>query len=295
MSGVNVPAHFVQQFATSLELLLQQKGSKLRDKVTSGSYMGKQASPVDQVGAIAMLPVGSRFAPMGRVDSPLDRRWILPSDFELPQLLDSFDEHRLLIDPKSKYVQNAVYAAGRQIDDLIIDSFFGTAKTGETGATSTSFPAGQQVAVNFGAAANVGLTVAKLREAKRILMANEVDFESDEIIAVVTAKQHDNLLAEAQVISKDFNEKPVLVEGMVTRFMGITLINCERLEVDSNSYRRVPIFAKSGMHLGIWGDIMTAISQREDLSGRPWQAYVKMTMGATRLEEKKIVEVKCAE
>jgi hypothetical protein len=257
--------------------------------------MGKQASPVDQVGAISMLPVGSRFAPMGRVDSPLDRRWILPSDFELPQLLDSFDEHRLLIDPKSKYVQNAVYAAGRQIDDLIIDAFFGTAKTGETGATSTTFPAGQQIAVNFGAAANVGLTVAKLREAKRILMANEVDFESDEIIAVVTAKQHDNLLAEAQVISKDFNEKPVLVEGMVTRFMGITLINCERLDVDSNSYRRVPIFAKSGMHLGIWGDIMTAISQREDLSGRPWQCYAKMTMGATRLEEKKIVEVKCAE
>lgn len=295
MSGVNVPSHFVQQYANTIDLLLQQKGSKLRDKVTSGSYMGKQASPVDQVGAIAMLPVGARFAPMGRVDSPLDRRWILPSDFELPQLLDSFDEHRLLIDPKSKYVQNAVYAAGRQIDDLIIDAFFGTAKTGETGATNTTFPAGQQVAVNFGAAANVGLTVAKLREAKRILMANEVDFESDEIIAVVTAKQHDNLLAEAQVISKDFNEKPVLVEGMVTRFMGITLINCERLEVDSNSYRRVPIFAKSGMHLGIWGDIMTAISQREDLSGRPWQAYVKMTMGATRLEEKKIVEVKCAE
>jgi hypothetical protein len=295
MSGVNVPSHFVQQYANTIDLLLQQKGSKLRDKVTSGSYMGKQASPVDQVGAISMLPVGSRFAPMGRVDSPLDRRWILPSDFELPQLLDSFDEHRLLIDPKSKYVQNAVYAAGRQVDDLIIDAFFGTAKTGETGATSTSFPAGQQIAVNFGAAANVGLTVAKLREAKRILMANEVDFESDEIIAVVTAKQHDNLLAEAQIISTEFNEKPVLVEGKVTRFMGITIVHCERLDIDGSSYRRIPIFAKSGMHLGIWGDIMTAISQREDLSGRPWQAYVKMTMGATRLEEKKIVEVKCAE
>jgi hypothetical protein len=295
MSGVNVPSHFVQQYANTIDLLLQQKGSKLRDKVTSGSYMGKQASPVDQVGAISMLPVGSRFAPMGRVDSPLDRRWILPSDFELPQLLDSFDEHRLLIDPKSKYVQNAVYAAGRQVDDLIIESFFGTAKTGETGATSTSFPAGQQVAVNFGAASNTGLTVSKLREAKRILMANEVDFDSDEIIAVVTAKQHDNLLAEAQIISTEFNEKPVLVEGKVTRFMGITIVHCERLDIDGSSYRRIPIFAKSGMHLGIWGDIMTAISQREDLSGRPWQAYVKMTMGATRLEEKKIVEVKCAE
>lgn len=293
MSGVNVPVHFVQQYANTIDLLLQQKGSKLRDKVMTGSYMGKQASPVDQIGAISMLPVGARFAPMGRVDSPLDRRWVLPSDFELPQLLDSFDEQRLLIDPKSKYVQNAVYAAGRQMDDLIISAFFGTAKTGETGSTNTTFPSGQQIAVNFGAAANVSCTVAKLREARRILMANEVDFESDEIIAVLTSKEHDALLAEAQVISTDFNDKPVLVEGKVTRFLGINIVTCERLQLDGSNFRRIPVFAKSGMHLGIWGDIMTAISQREDLSGRPWQAYAKMTMGATRLEEKKIVEIKC--
>ena len=293
--SANIPNHYAQEFATNVELLLQQKGSKLRAYATSDSYIGEQASPVDQVGAVAMQPVTGRFEPMGRVDADTDRRWVLPSDFDLPQLIDSFDKLRLLTNPESVYVQNAVFAAGRQMDDLIIDAFFGTAKTGKSGSTDTTFPAGQQVAVNFGASGNTGLTVAKLREAKRILMANEVDMDMDPVCCVVTAQQHDNLLAEAQVISLDYNEKPVLQDGKIRRFLGIDFIHCERLDVDGSSYRRVPIWAKSGMHLGIWNDITTDISQRKDLKGLPFQSYVYMTAGATRLEEEKIVEVKCSE
>jgi hypothetical protein len=293
--SINLPSHYVIQYANNIQLLLQQKGSKLRDKVMTGSHVGKQAAPVDQIGSIAMQPVVSRFAPMGRVDAAVDRRWVFPSDFDLPQLIDSFDKLRLLLDPSSSYVQNAVYAAGRQMDDLIISSFFGTAKTGEAGATSTTFPSANQVAVNEGAASNTGLTVAKLRKAKRLLMANQVDLESDPITVVVTARQHDDLMAEAQVISMDYTDRPVLMDGKVTRFLGMDFIVCERLGVDGSSYRRVPVFAKSGMYLGIWDDVKTDISQRKDLQSMPWQAYVTMTAGATRLEENKIVEIKCSE
>lgn len=293
--SINLPSHYVIQYANNIQLLLQQKGSKLRDKVMSGSHVGKQASPVDQIGSISMQPVTTRFAPMGRVDAAVDRRWVYPSDFDLPQLIDSFDKLRLLLDPSSSYVQNAVMAAGRQMDDLVIDSFFGTAKTGEVGGTSTTFPAGNQVAVNEGAAANTGLTVAKLRKAKRLLMANHVDLESDPITCVVTALQHDNLLAEAQVISMDYNDRPVLADGKIQRFLGIDFVHCERLDVDGSSYRRIPVFAKSGMYLGVWDDIKTDISQRKDLQSMPWQAYVTMTAGSTRLEENKIIEIKCSE
>lgn len=292
--SINIPTFYVQQYSTNIALLLQQKGSKLRQAVMSGAHVGKQASPVDQIGAIAAQKVTSRYAPMGRVDAPTDRRWVFPVDYDLPQLIDQFDKLRLITDPSSSYVQNAVMAMGRAMDDEIISAFFGTAKTGEQGATSTTFPSGQQVAVNFGAAANTSLTVAKLREAKRIMMANEVDLEADAITVVVTAKEHDNLLSEAQVTSLDFNDKPVLVEGKVARFLGMNIIHCERLALDGSSYRRVPVFAKSGMHLGIWNDIQTSVSQRHDLQGEPWQAYCLGTFGATRLEEKKIVEIKCA-
>lgn len=293
--SINLPSHYTIQYANNIQLLLQQKGSKLRDKVMTGSHTGKQASPVDQIGSIAMQPVVSRFAPMGRVDAAVDRRWVFPSDFDLPQLIDSFDKLRLLLDPSSSYVQNAVFAAGRQMDDLIIDSFFGTAKTGEAGGTSTTFPAGNQVAVNEGAASNTGLTVAKLRKAKRLLMANQVDIDSDPLTVVVTARQHDDLLAEAQVISMDYTDRPVLMDGKITRFLGMDFVHCERLDTDGSSYRRVPVFAKSGMYLGIWDDVKTDISQRKDLQSMPWQAYVTMTAGATRLEENKIIEIKCSE
>ena len=293
--SVNIPTHYVQQYSSNIQLLLQQKGSKLRQYVMSGSHVGKQASPVDQIGSIEMQSVVSRFQPMGRVDASTDRRWVFPNDFDLPQLLDSFDKLRLLTDPESSYVQNAVYAAGRKMDDLIIDSFFGTAKTGETGSTSTTFPAGNQIAVNFASSSNVGLTVAKLKEAKKKLMANEVDLETDPLCCVVTAEQHDDLLAEAQVISTDYNDRPVLVDGKIQRFLGINFIHCERLDVDGSSYRRVPLFAKSGMYLGLWNDLSTDIDRRKDLQGMPWQAYVYMTAGATRLEDNKIIEIKCAE
>jgi len=292
--SINLPTHYVQQYANTISLLLQQKNSRFESAVTTGSYIGKQASPVDQIGAIDMLPVTTRFAPMGRVDAALDRRWVSPSDFELPQLIDSFDKLRLLNDPSSAYLQNAIQAANRKKDDLIYAAFFGTAKTGEVGGTSTAFGATQFVSVNTGGTAS-NLNVAKLRAGKRILMANEVDFDEDQVYCAISSVEHDSLLNEIQVVSTDFNDKPVLVEGRVTRFLGINFIISERMTTATDdaagTSRQIPMWAKSGMHLGTWNDMQTDITQRRDLSGMPWQAYLAMSMGATRLEEKKIVRI----
>ena len=43
---------FVQQYATNVSHLLQQRGSKLRDAVTTGTAPGKAAKVVEQVGAV---------------------------------------------------------------------------------------------------------------------------------------------------------------------------------------------------------------------------------------------------
>lgn len=297
--SVNVGTYYVQQYAKILNQLVQQSGSRLRGTVTEQTYVGKAGSPVEQVAAIAMQPVTQRYAPMGRVDAATDRRWVYPSDFDLPQLLDSFDKLRLLIDPKSKFVKNAVDAAGRQADDLIISAMFGTAKTGETGQNSITVPAAQVVSVQQGAAAPTGLTVAKIREAKRILLTNEaITMDSPDLYCVAGAKQLDNLLAEAQVVSTDFNNEggaPVLKDGVITRFLGVNFIHSERLPTGTDDQAgtstKVGIYHKEGMHLGVWGDITTDVAQRKDLQGLPWQAYVYMTMGSTRLEEKRVTQV----
>jgi hypothetical protein len=291
----NVTTHFVQQYTTNVQLLLQQKGSKLRGTVSTGSYSGKAAKAVEQVGAVNAQKRTQRHGDTPLISTPSDARWIYPVDYEWADLIDDQDKLRMLIDPQSSYAQNGAYALGRAMDDEIISAFFGTSKTGENGSTNTSFATGtQQIAVATGSTGATGLNIAKLREAKKILMENEVDIDNEQLFCVITAEQHDDLLNEAQAISLDYNTRPVLVDGRITAFMGFNFVHCERLGVDASSYRRVPVYAKSGVHLGMWNDINTQISERAD-KGYSTQVYCKGTFGATRTEEKKVVEILCQE
>ena len=294
--SVNIPSHYVSQFSSNIQLKLQQEGSRLREAVTVGSHVGKQASPVDQFGAVGANRVVGRFNPMGRVDATTDRRWVTPVDYDLPQLLDSFDKLRLLTDPESTYVRNAVNAMGRAMDEEILLGIFGTNKTGETGSTDTTFPTTQVVGVNQGAASATNLTVAKLKRAKRLLMAANVNVKTEQLYCIINAANHDSLLDELQIINADYNGgEAVLKEGNLMRFYGINFIHTELLTTGTDDQAgtstQVPVFAKSGVHLGIWNDINTSISTRNDLQGEPFQAYAKGTFGATRLEEAKIVKI----
>jgi len=292
--SVNIPDHFVQQFSTNIQLLLQQKGSKLSGAVATGNYVGKQASPVDQIAKIEATKVTSRFAPMGRVDAALDRRWVLPIDYELPQLIDSFDKLRLITDPESAYVTNAVYALGRKKDAEIIAAFLGTAKTGETASTSTTFPAGNEIDVAIGGS-NSRLNVQKLLDVRELARSKFVDFDEDPVFVGLTAKDESALLQEIQITSADFNgdDKPVLKDGKRTRFLGMNCIYCEVLESLSTGTNEVniPVWAMSGMHLGMWNDITATVSVRNDIAGEPFQAYVKGTFGATRIDEDKVFNI----
>ena len=176
MAGVNsgIPLFYVEQFSSNIQLKLQQKGSRLREAVMSGNHIRFQASPVDQFGAVNAQLVEGRYQPIVITDAPTDRRWVFPNDYDLAQLLSSFDKLRLLIDPMSSYVTNAQYALGRAMDQQILTGLLGTNFTGNNGATATALPAAQIVSVEQGAASSTNMTVAKLRYAKRILMQNEV-------------------------------------------------------------------------------------------------------------------------
>jgi hypothetical protein len=290
----NVTTHFVQQYTTNVQLLLQQKGSKLRNTVTVGSYTGKAAKAIEQVGPVTAQKRTIRHGDTPLISTPADARWVFPVDYEWADLIDDQDKLRMLIDPTSSYSQNGAYALGRAMDDEIISAFFADAKTGENGSTTTSFGADQDVVVGTGSTGATGLNISKLREAKKILMANEVDIDNDPLFCIITAEQHDDLLNEAQAISLDYNTRPVLVDGKITAFMGFNFIHTERLPLNGSSQRRVPAFAKSGMHLGLFNDINTMISERAD-KGYATQVYVKGTFGATRTEEGKVVEIVCAE
>src|SRR5665213_560667 len=293
----NFPKLFTTQFSTLLELKLQQMGSMLRKTVREGSHVGKQASPINQVGAIQMKAPAGRFAPKNRTDADFTRRWVFPQDGEIDQLIDSFDELRTIVDPKSMYVENAGMAVGRGWDDAIIAAFFGIAQTGaDAGVLSPeTFDTTQfQVASTFGASAAAGLSVAKMIEAKRILRHYHVNLEVERPTMVIGSQQESDLLNQVQVASTEFNDKPVLVDGNVKRFMGFDIVLSERLATASN-VRNIPVYVQSGMYLGMWKDMTNRVSIRNDLSGEPYDLYTSTSFGASRLQPGKVLSILCSD
>jgi hypothetical protein len=291
-----VTTHFVQQYTTNVQLLSQQRMSRLRASVTTDTYVGKQGVPVDQFAPTVAQKRTTRYPALTPVDTQTDRRWVFPSDYDWNDLIDGIDKLRMLIDPQSSYVQNGTSAMNRAMDDEIIAAFFGTAKTGVDGATSTTFLAANQVSASEGASAATGMNVEKLKAGIQLLLANEAwDPSSGERInCVITAKQNRNLMDEVQVINSDYNgEKAVVNDGFVMQWGKVDFIHSERLPLNGSSQTRVPLYVKSGMHLGLWQDISSDVSQRKDLAGLPFQVYLYGTFGGTRLEEKKVVELPC--
>src|ERR1700744_464784 len=225
---------FTTQFSTVLELKLQQMGSKLRGKLREGFHVGKMASPVNQVAAIQLKAPAGRFAPIQRTEVDFTRRWVFPQDGELAQLIDSFDELKTIVDPKSQFSDNASMAVGRAWDHFIIANAFATSQTGQDAAnlaaetfnnSSTVGNAGFAVVNTFGAGStSVGLTVAKMIEVKRTFRHYHVDIDTDPLTLVIGSTQEADLLKQVQVVSTEFNDKPVLTDGRITRFLGFNIV-----------------------------------------------------------------------
>jgi hypothetical protein len=305
MSDQGLIPVYTTKFSSRLDLKLQQKGSKLRGLVDEYvGYVGKQASPMQQMGAVQSKAPNGRFAPKSNTPQDFTRRWVFPQDREIDQYFDNFDQVRTAIDdPKGKATDNAANAAGRDWDDAILSCAAGNAQIGADagGLTTENFDTSKfQIAANFGASASTGLTVAKMIEAKRILRHYENDLENDPATVVIGSKQESDLLNQVQVTSRDYNEtvakNAVLVDGKVTRFVGFNVVVMERVpETTANTTRGIIAFVKSGLHLGIWIDLKTQIFQRPDLSGNPWDISTVHTFGATRTQPGKVVQILCAD
>lgn len=277
---------FVQQYKGTLYNLVQQKGSRLREAVTVEAVNG-EFGYFDQIGATAAVERTSRHSDSPLVNTPHSRRQVTMRDFEWGDLIDNPDKVRLLIDPSSTYLQSAMWALGRKVDDILIDAALGSAKTGKAGATSVPLPAGQKVA-----ASATGLNLTKLLAAKETLDKNDVDPDDPRFIAV-TAKQVTDLLNTTEIKSSDYNTVKALAQGEVDSFLGFKFIRVQRVTAVSN-VRQCIAWAKSGLLLALGADIKGRVIERPDKSFSVY-AYASLSCGATRMEEEKVVQVDCQE
>ena len=293
-----------QQFTTRLDLLLQQMVSKVRGTCDSGMHVGKAASPVQQIGVLEYKQPAGRYSPLVPDVPNYTRRWVFPNDRDLTVLVDQFDELRTIVDPKGGISDAAAAAAGRYFDDLLINAANGAATTGADSAnyatesfnTTVSTSGGALVADTFGASASTGMTYPKLVEAWRVMRHQQVDLDAETPYALISSQQESDLKKQQEVISRDYGGVMSVENGRVARLAGFDIIVSERLNSSSsNTLRNCLAYVRSGLYLGLWRDLMTKISQREDLAAHPWQLYSMVSAGATRTQQFKVIQINAAD
>jgi len=277
----------VQQYTDNIRLLAQQKGSKLRSTVEVDTNFTGEFKFYDQLGKDEMEEKLTR-----NQDTPTDvadhkRRRITKRDFVHNKLLDLEDQLAMIVDPKGKYSVSAGHAAGRKMDDVIIEAFDATAYTGKTGSDPATFTAGNQIA-----AGGANLTKTKMLSAKKILDDNDVE-EEDRHIAVAPS-QIIALLGTVEVASSDYNTVKALVQGEINTWLGFNFHKITRLGVNGAGARKVYAWHRWAVQLAIQKEATARADQRSD-KNYAWQVFMSMSIGATRLEEERIVEIACVE
>jgi len=285
--STQITTAFVEQYSSNIQMLSQQKGSLLRDKVRLESVVGKNAF-FDQVGSVTATVRSSRHSDTPQADTPHSRRRVSLVDYEFADLIDDLDKVRMLVDPTSSYALAAAYAMGRAMDDAIITAATGSADTGVAGGTSVALPASQIIAE----AGTGRMTIAKLRQAKEILDLSDVDPSLPRYI-VVGPKQITDLLGTTEVTSSDYNVVKALASGDVNSFLGFNFVVSNRLAVAS-SIRDCIAFVNDGIALAVGKDVTARIDERAD-KGYATQVYYSAAFGATRMEEDKVVKIQAYE
>ena len=283
--SVQITTAFVQQYRDNVIHLSQQKGSRLRNSVRIEDGIVGENFYFERIGSTAAVRRTVRHGDTPLLNTPHTRRRVSLIDYDWGDMVDHTDKLRLLIDPQSQYVTAGAWALGRAMDDEIITAYDGTAQTGRDGSTASAFPA-----ANLVAAGGVGLTIAKLLSARELLEEADVDPDEPRTLALAPDMITD-LLNTTEVTSQDFNTVKALAAGQIDTFMGFKFIMSNRLPSDQAGADTVSFaYTQSAIGLAIGQEIVTRVSERPD-KNYSVQIYLSMALGATRVEDEKIIAI----
>lgn len=292
----------VRQYHANIEKLLQQKGGVLAPRVRVESQASEKQF-YEQVGGVVATQVTTRFADSPVVNTPHDRRMVTITPYHVGDFVDDFEKVQTLADPKSAYVENFVAALGRERDRMIFQAMFGTALTGKEGTTSVAWDSTNRTLVDesFGTA-NSGLTIKKLIEAKRLWLENHNQPGDEAPECIINAAGLADLLNTTEVTNADYNTVKALVQGEVDSFIfkfvqwegyvldGTNVMRGTSVGAGAETIDRYPVYTKSSILNAVGMNVQTRVSERDDKSYH-WYAYARAMFGATRMQEKKLVEI----
>ena len=278
---------FVQQFADNFMHTVQQKTSRFESTVLVEAGIKGMSKSINRLGQRTAQRRLTRHADTPINDQPHSTRYVDLFDWEDGDMIDDQDKIRMLVDPTSEYVTAMVAALNRAKDDVIIGALGGNSRS-STG--NIALPAAQKI-VHGG----TGLSKAKIIQAKKLFRAAEADEEDGEDLYIgYSSAALADILADTTLTSADFLAGQMLQSGTLKgKWMGFNWVPSERF-VKASTTRFLYAWAKSGVKLGVGENVMTRMGE-DPGKGFNVRAYAKMSIGAVRVEEEKVVEIQCTE
>ena len=311
---------FGQNFYTNVELA----GGLLRPHMTVvGSQFGTM--PYRESGIYPVFQGGgrpteelTRFGKTPISEADYENRKIKRSFFSDGFFIDWKDVETIAVDLKHPKMMNSVNKFKREEDIVSMTALLGTAQGGVLGATDTAFDTDNVVPVGTGAAGNTGMNYEKFLALKESLALANVDIQygAKPVIVMSPTQYYNELYQDERFINSSYYQFAKANEGQsVMSFMDCTIVVMNNTpwlntagtganldwttagvatDTDSTDIRACFAFMPDAAMLEISPDIESAIAPDITRGNNPL-AYLKMGVGAVRMEEAKVWLVPCDE
>lgn len=277
---------YVQQYQNTMRLLCQQAESRLEGTTIPPVKMEGEYLYWERLGATEAIELVTRHDDTPNIEQDHSRRRSTATPYVWATLLDRKDAARMLVDPKGPYQQAAKNAMNRRKDRIILAALGGNAFAGPSGGTTVPLPARQHIG-----AGGVGMTIAKLLNAKQLLDESEAPTEGRYFVC--PSESIIDLLGTTEITNADYNSVRALVAGQIDTFLGFKFIQTELIYLENASTTAAWFnyaYCKGAIGYGNIEEITVRLTERSD-KNYAWQPYVSMDLGSTRVEDEMVVEV----
>jgi hypothetical protein len=315
---------FGQNFYTNVELA----GGLLRPHMTIvGSQFGTM--PYRESGIYPVFQGGgrpteelTRFGKTPISEADYENRKIARKFYSDGFFIDWKDVETIAVDLKHPKMMNSVYKFQREEDITAIDALLGVAQGGNLGATDVAFDTDNVVPVTTGATSgNAGMTYEKFLVLKESLSLANVDIQYGvkPVIVMSPTQYYNDLYQDERFINSSYYQFATAQAAQSTKsFMDCTIVvmnntpwmntagtgasigstgfstTGDSVDVDSTDIRACFAFMPDAAMLEISPDVESAIAPDITRGNNPL-AYLKMGVGAVRMEEAKVWLVPCDE
>lgn len=291
---INIDHNFVQNFGDAFELVSQQMSSKLRQVAREKRVVGESFTIERLYNPNDTLPiVNTQHADLDISDLTHSRRTGFIVDYARGYMIDSEDKVRMLVDPTSSYMEEIAGEFNRTIDDKLIEALLGNSYEGKAGATVSALPAAQQIAHG-----SAGLTLAKVKQAYKILLKGNVDPDREDLILLTNAEGYEDLMNDTGLVNVQNVPFQVNSNAKVPMVAGFKVVVCERLTSYSgtsaaSSNRPAIAFCASALRLGM-ANFEKSLS-KEALKNLNWVLALKTSFGVARASDERVVDIRFQE